>query len=226
MDVAELSRHLQNFLRKITENLGQDYRVLDPYWHPVSAKHEAGVLSTCTWSSVTIVIKLSTSVGQSLCREASSHSYKDQTFITTVKTSRPQSCITHHNMLEDNPISAVRICVFSIRGFLTAFHIQKPYCPSATRGRAIPWTQGPTYQGVASRPYITAPVTYEGTVLHTYRVSAHPLTWEWEQILFFKRCLRFWTQGKKQGPQICDAVTYHRQKAFFCRFGIHHCVWR
>ena len=129
-------------------------------------------------------------------------------------------------MLEDNPISAVRFCVFSIRRFLTALHIQKPYCPSASRGRAIPWTQGPTCQGVAQRPCITAPVTYKGTVIRTYKVSAHPLTWEWEQIHFPKRCRHFWTQGETQGPEICNAVTYHRQKAFVCWFGIHHCVWR
>jgi len=51
-------------------------------------------------------------------------------------------------MLEDNPISAVGTCVFSIQGFPTALHIQKPYYPFATRGQAMPWTQGPTYQSV------------------------------------------------------------------------------
>jgi len=84
MDVEDMSLHLQKWQRKITENLDQDFRVLDPYLDPASAKHEAGILSTCTWCSM-IVMYLSTSVGQSLSREVYSQSYKDQTFITTFK---------------------------------------------------------------------------------------------------------------------------------------------
>jgi hypothetical protein len=56
MDVEELFLYLQKWQQKITEYLGQDFLVLDPYLEPVSAKHEAGILSTCTWCSMTIVM--------------------------------------------------------------------------------------------------------------------------------------------------------------------------
>ena len=55
MDVEELSLHLQKWQRKIAENLSQDFRVLGPYLDPIPAKHEAEILSTCTWRSTTAV---------------------------------------------------------------------------------------------------------------------------------------------------------------------------
>jgi hypothetical protein len=55
MDVEELSLHLQKWQRKIIENLGQDFRVMGLHLDPVPAKHEAGILSTCAWCSMTTV---------------------------------------------------------------------------------------------------------------------------------------------------------------------------
>jgi hypothetical protein len=39
--------------------------------------------------------------------------------------------------LEDHPLSAVRDCLFNI--FAATLHIWRPFPPSATRGRAMPW---------------------------------------------------------------------------------------
>jgi hypothetical protein len=42
--------------------------------------------------------------------------------------------------LEDHPLSALRDCLFNI--FAVTFHIWRPFPPSATWGRAMPWWQG------------------------------------------------------------------------------------
>jgi hypothetical protein len=42
--------------------------------------------------------------------------------------------------LEDHPLSAVRDCLFNI--FTATLHIWRPFPPSATWGRAMPWWQG------------------------------------------------------------------------------------
>lgn len=160
----------------------------------------------------------------SLSTEANSHSDKDQTFFAVFTTYGPRSSI--YNMLKDHPLLVVRNCVFSIRVLVTALHIQKPYSPPATRGRAIQWWQGPTYQDTACRPYVTEPVADRSTVLWTHRVSAYPLTSEWEQIQFPKWCLHFWTKSNENSPAMNNTVTYHRQNAFVSCFSIHHCVWR
>lgn len=47
-----------------------------------------------------------------------------------------------------------------------------------------------------------------------------------KKIRFPKWCRHFWTQGETQGPEIYNAVTYHRQEPFVFWFGIHHCAWR
>jgi len=39
--------------------------------------------------------------------------------------------------LKDNPLSVGRDCLFDI--FVATLHIWRPYPPSTTRGRAVPW---------------------------------------------------------------------------------------
>jgi len=44
--------------------------------------------------------------------------------------------------LEDHSLSAIRDWLFDT--FVATFHIRRPFRPSATWGRAIPWLQGLT----------------------------------------------------------------------------------
>jgi hypothetical protein len=69
----------------------------------------------------------------------------------------PRPCVTFHKklfvfygekllsplpILDDYPLSAVRDCIFNI--FAATLRIWRPSFPSATRGRSVPWWQGPT----------------------------------------------------------------------------------
>jgi hypothetical protein len=70
-------------------------------------------------------------------RDQVSHSYKTRP--------SPGPCVTFRNVvspcptakLEDNPLSAVRDCLFSI--FSTTRHVWRSSPPSATCGRSVPW---------------------------------------------------------------------------------------
>jgi hypothetical protein len=101
--------------------------------------------------------------------------------------STPRSCVIFHNKLnsspnpqtDDHPLSIVRDCLFNI--FAATLRIWKPSPPSATRGRPMPWWQGPTQYGRCTRTHTNW--------IHCEDLAAQPLLWR-HKISFCRWCGR------------------------------------